>query len=177
MASALQQFAVRTSVQLRLAHESHEAALREYLALDRAAGTLTETRAVTTRAIHKAFAGHVFGMVAARPLSEWKPIRGTAVPAYLFVRASSSEEWSVRSFRQFWLRHCQGEGDSHARFDVTLSAADLGHIGSVLTLPYAGVWSRCHGDVASFLPVPAALPHSGPLAIPKLQTNTSPQTV
>ncbi len=116
--------------------------------------TFVGDRAARARALHTALRGHILADVAAPFQAMLDP-----VPKYVLLRPSPAHEWTPHSFRKTLHNHCIRASRNSFSLSPQLSAADFGHIGSVLSLPYAGPWSHCHGDVASFLPVPADLPH------------------
>ncbi len=70
------------------------------------------------------------------------------------------------------LVHCAAERKTSVRFlAAELTAADFQGIGDILTLPFAGAWAHCHGDVASFIATPGAIPHF-PAGVPACQRPT-----
>ena len=151
---AFRSFVHRRSLDLCIVPTAHDDLLKNLMSTETSLSTFTGDRASRTRALHTAFRGHILAAIAA-PF----PAVLRAVPQHILLRASPAHDWTLRSFRQTFYDHCLRDlYDSFTLF-AEFTAADLRHIGSTLSLPYAGVWSHCHGDVASFLPVSGDLPH------------------
>ena len=147
----------RRSLDLCIVPAAHADLVKDLMSTETSLSAFTGDRASRTRALHTAFQGHILAAIAA-PF----PAMLRAVPQHVLLRASPAHEWTLRNFRQTFYDHCLRDHCHSFTLSAQVVAADLRHIGSTLSLPYAGVWSHCHGDVASFLPVSADLPHFPP---------------
>ncbi len=155
---AIESFASHASLQLGLFTADAESWYHKFVQSQLPDEKLVGERLLAHRALHKAFLSHIVS-ASMHAVVAGSLLRNGPPPVYILLRASSAQEWSVRALRDFWYNHCASERRIGIALVPPVSAEDLRSIGTAITLPYAGVWAQCHGDVASFAPVLGEVPH------------------
>ncbi len=126
--------------------------------LHQSTSSLVDERRKRHIALWKCICGHILEHVASNATVA-APSANVPSCKYLLVRARCSQEWSLRDFHSFWYNHCGSKRRPRVSLSAELGAEDFVKVGETLSLPFAGAWMHCHGDVANFIATSADLPH------------------